>query len=214
MSEPSASEPAFDDVRTILKVRVLPEDAMPGPEDQPLLVARPLAAGLQEVLVLDFPGVIAAATPALLEKWGRPADELFALGLANVAEQDKPEVSLVKDSLIRAMTGESFFVATWVLLLDKLFKDLPVNGGLVSIPNRKAMLFRPILDITVAPDIGPFVAMTDMLFREGQGGVSSDIYWWHGGAMTLLPSKVTDAGIEFTPPDDFIDMIQALAAQA
>jgi hypothetical protein len=210
MSESSAHEPEFEEVRSTLKVWVCPEGnaAETSPDS---LVSRPMAPGLQAILVVDRPDSIAFVKPELAASWGKPVEELFALGLANVRKQDKPQAGLVNNSRIHALTGESFFVTTWSLMLDEVFDPIPEHGGLVAIPQSHVVFFMPIVDVSVAPQIGPMLALTDGLFKKGPDAVSPNLYWWRGGNLTHLPGGVTERGVEFTPTDDFLDVLNGLA---
>jgi hypothetical protein len=212
MSESSARAPEYDEVRSSLKVWVCPEgEAAPAPKDSP--VSRPMASGIQAVIVVDRPDSISFVTPELMGEWGKSVDELFEEALANVREQDEPEVNPVKGSAIQALTGESLFVTAWVLMLDRLFDPMPRHGGLVAMPQNRVLLFLPIVDVSVAPAIGPLIALSDGLFKKGPDSLSPNLYWWHDGSLTHLPGGVSERGVEFTPPDEFLDVLQSLAAE-
>jgi hypothetical protein len=181
------------------------------PDD--LLVIRAMAAGVKAVLVLDRPDSIAFVPPEVVDKWGKSVDELFELALANVREQDKPEANLVKGSEIRVLTGESPFVTAWALMLGGLFDPMPRHGGLVAMPQSRVLFFLPIVDVSIAPTIGPLIALSDGLFKKGPDSLSPNLYWWHDGSLTHLPGGVSERGVEFTPPDEFLEVLQSLAAE-
>lgn len=212
MSESTARAPEYDEVRSSLKVWVCPEgEAAPAPKDSP--VSRPVAPGIKAVIVVDRPDSIGFVTPELVGEWGKSVDELFEVALANVLEQDEPEVNPVKGSAIQALTGESLFVTAWVLMLDRLFDPMPRHGGLVAMPQSRVLLFLPIVDVSVAPAVGPLIALSDGLFKKGPDSLSPNLYWWHDGSLTYLPGGVSERGVEFTPPDEFLNVLQSLAAE-
>jgi hypothetical protein len=212
MSESPARAPEYEEVRSSLKVWVCPQgDAAAAPDDS--LVSRAMAAGVKAVLVIDRPDSIVSVTPEVVVKWGKSADELFDLALANVREQDRPAANVVKGSEIRVLTGESPFVTAWALMLDRLFDPMPQHGGLVAMPQSRVLFFLPIVDVSVAPAIGPLFALSDGLFKKGPDSLSPNLYWWHDGSLTHLPGGVSERGVEFTPPDEFLDVLQSLAAE-
>jgi len=198
---------AFEDVQSMIKVRLYPEDY--GVEGMPL-VSRVLAPGVLAILVIDYPTSIMSLTHQQIEKWERPIDELFELGLANVGAQDAPLSSDVTDTSIRMLTGETFFVATWALMLERLMQPVPEHGALVVLPHRHLLLYAPIVDVTVVQAFGPLLSIAARQFEAGPGSISPSLYWWRGGTLTLLPAKLIGRSIDFTPPDDFMAVLNAL----
>lgn len=212
MSQLPEHEPEFDEVRSILKVCIHPEgDAAETPPDQ--VVSRPMAPGVQAVLAIDRGDWIGVVKPELVERWGKLIAELFELGLANVREGGKPQASLLRGSQIRAFSGENPFATTWVLMLDELFDQMPEHGGLVAMPQSHVLLFLPIVDVTVALAIGPLIALADGLFNKGPDSLTPNLYWWRGGSLMHLPGGVSERGVEFTPPDEFLDVLNRLASE-
>jgi hypothetical protein len=203
----ASADRAFEDVRSMIKVRVYPEDY--GLEGEPI-VSRTLAPGVLAVLAIDYPTSVVVLTHEQVDKWGRPIDELFELGLANLIAQDLPDSSEVSDTPIRMLTGSSFFVATWVLLLDRLMQPVPEHGALVALPNRHLLLYAPIVDVTVVQAFGPLLSIAARQFEAGPGSISPSLYWWRNGTLTLLPATLIGRSIDFTPPDDFMAVLKTL----
>jgi hypothetical protein len=48
-------------------------------------------------------------------------------------------------------------------------------------------------------------------YQEGPGSLSPDLYWWHRGALTLLPSSIDRKGVQFFPPDAFVELLNSLS---
>jgi hypothetical protein len=205
-------EPDFEDARSMIKVRLYPENYAPTEEARKLLVSRPVAAGIQSVLVIDYPDSIGTVRAPLLEKWGRKADELFALGLANVRQQDVPDASLVGDGPIHLLSGNSFFVATWLLMLEKYLEPVPKKGALVIVPHRHALLFQPVVDVAIMNSVAPLLNIADMQFRQGPGSISPSLYWWKAGRVTLLPAELKDRQVRFAPTGEFMEVLNSLPA--
>jgi hypothetical protein len=206
-------EPDFEDVKSILKVRIYPEDYAPTEEVRQMLVSRPVAPGIQSVLVIDYPDSIGTVRAELPEKWGRKPDELFELGLANVRQRDVPDLNLVGDGPIRLLSGDSFFVATWLLMLEKYLEPVPEAGALAVVPHRHALLFQPIVDVAIMNSIGPLLNIAGMQFRQGPGSISPSLYWWQGGRVTQLPAELKDRQVYFAPSDEFMEVLNSLPAQ-
>jgi hypothetical protein len=206
----TTQDPDFEDVKSKLKVRIYPENYAP-PEASDMLISRPVAPGLQAVLVIDYPDTIGTVNPDQLEKWGRTADELFDLGLANVRKQDVPDLSVVKNTSISLLSGDSFFIATSVLMLEEQLKPVPEHGALVIVPHRHAVLFQPIVDASIVNAVGLLLRLADAQCRQGPGSISPNLYWWKDGHLTLLPSKREGGQFQFIPPSEFVAVLNALA---
>jgi hypothetical protein len=48
------------------------------------------------------------------------------------------------------------------------------------------------------------------MFEQGPGSISPDLYWWREGSVTLLPSQFDGSNIQFMPPDEFVQALNAL----
>jgi PAS domain-containing protein len=199
---PAAPVPTYRAVRSRLKVRIYPEiHAVNTRTAEPLLVYRPLAPGLQAVLVIDYPGRIAAVRPRFVEKWGRPVQELFETGLANVRQRDVPAMELLEESRIRILSGDSHFVTTWVLMLEQRLNPVPEHGAVVAIPHRHTVLFAPVLNQSVVNAVGQLLVTADLEFRRGPGSISPGVYWWRNGSLSLLAGRVAGRRADALPEE-------------
>lgn len=202
----------FDRARGLLKVRLYPEDASEAMERAGAVYRSPFAQVI-EALVYDFPHTVATVHADHLKAWGRPADEIFALGTANVRTSGKiaPQAfPLDGGGSLGALTGESFFTATHALFLADYLGAAP-RGALVSVPHRHTILYHRIDDLTAVKAIQAMLVAGFGMFQEGPGSISPHLYWWRDGRYTLLPSKVTAKSIDFEPPEEFVDLLNGLA---
>jgi len=199
----------FEQVKTTLVVRLAPEDAMP-PE---LLVARMDLPGTVSYLALDLPTSIRPLKPSEVAVWGKTNDELFELALENVVRLAKPEVStpeLEPGIACTALVGESFFVATHALLLDLHPECLGAHGSLVAVPHRHCVLAYPIEDLQVIQAIPRLAMIGRKLETEGPGSISPRLYWYHHGGFVVLPYEIKANTFNFSPPEDFVAVLNEL----
>jgi hypothetical protein len=205
----SAPDETFEEIRSMIKVRVYPENFGADNAD---VVSRPIAAGLQAILFIDYPTAIKSFSSGQAEKSGLSIDELFDLGLANVQAQDVPESSMIDGTPIRMLSGDSFFVATWALMLDRLPAPQSEHGALAVLPHRHLLLHVPIVDLSVVESVGPLLDIAGRQFQKGPGSITPSLYWWRSGSLTLLPATLTGHSVNFAPPDDFVEMLNLLPA--
>jgi hypothetical protein len=207
--------PPLNSVKSMLKVRIYPEDYAAGlPADAgELLVKRRLAPGAIAALAIDYPDTVVGVTPKAAQDWAVPVDELFQLGLDNVRSQDRPGVqrqTLDGGGSISLLIGDSFFTATWVLMLGEFLVPRSPHGAVVAIPNRHVVVFQPIVDLSVIEGTRAVMALAKRMHRDGPGSISPNIYWWRAGELTLLPTRLSDDSAFFEPPAEFIDVLNQL----
>jgi hypothetical protein len=206
---------AWGAVRDILKVRIYPDSYGQGlPAGAgPLLVSREVAGGIVAALAVDYPKTVASVPPDTAAGWGKPIDELFDIGMANVRSADRPVVErqeLEGGSKLTILAGDSFFTATWALMLDDFATGNPANGEIVAIPNRHMVGFVPIVDLSVVAAITPVITFALQFYEQGPGPVTQNIYWRHDGRLTLLPTELEGQTVRFAPPAEFIEMLNGL----
>lgn len=198
---------ALDNVREWLKVRLYHTDYLSQMGDSGLVHRQP-ADGLIETLVYDLPGSVRTVPPDHVRAWGVALEDLFRLGLANVrAERPAPVLQTFdvgKGAVLRALVGDSFFTASHILFLEEHLRETPEFGALVAVPHRHAALFHPITDMGVMSAVNSMIPIAFGMYQEGPGSLSSGIYWWKGGRLRLLPTRVTAQSITFSPTDDFV----------
>ncbi|MEW6223734.1 MAG: hypothetical protein AB1627_03820 [Chloroflexota bacterium] len=201
---------AFEEARALLKVRIYPSD-------QPMVsdggvVSSPLAPGLARVLVFDLPTTVATVPRDRLADWP-PVDELFAIATSNLRDEPAPSheaVSLDSGGTIDVHMGDSFFVASRVLMLPEIADLDGARGALVAFPHRHALLVHPIRDLAAIEAINLMVVLADQWYREGPGSLSPTVHWWHDGALTPILSEVRDRKVSVYPPDALVEVLNGL----
>lgn len=198
--------------RPHLKVRLYPRDTFHGDGEQ--FVVRDIADDLSAVLCFDLPSNVVTVNADSLARWNCTADEVWYQALANMRRTEKLDVDDVDvgGAILKAMTGDSFFVASNLLLLgDYLEPDLKW-GALAAVPNRHTLVFHPITDLTALRAIDAMVVMASGMCAEGPGSISPNLFWWRDGTLRTLPTVEADDHFEFVPPDDFVtEVLEPLA---
>ena len=202
--------------RPVLRLRLYSRDTFVEGADQ--FVLRDVADDLTAVLCYDLPSNVVTVTADTLPRWGVPADELYYQALANQrrAEQRAAIEEIdVGGAIVRAMTGDSYFVASNLLLLNDFVTDEPPLGVICAVPNRHTLVWHPIIDGSALRALDAMVVMAASLHAEGPGAISPNLYWWKDGALRTLPTRETEEHYEFVPPDDFVDeVLEVLAERA
>ncbi|HEY2958425.1 MAG TPA: hypothetical protein VGM21_09495 [Actinomycetota bacterium] len=201
---------------SVLKVRLYPDSLLEGHADQAPVVARHLAPGLLAVVARDLPETVEAVGREQAAGWGVHDDELFRLGYGNVAAQDRPLVQtrrLEPGFELTTLSGESFFTTTNALWPDRYVHVFPATGALVGVPHRHMVLVHPIRDFSALYAINLMIPSLDRLFRQGPGSLSPMLYWWRPGSFTLLPGDLVDQQVRFSPPSEFVHVLNRLAQQ-
>ena len=201
----------FEQVREMLAVRIGDEESLPTDK---LLFRRDLP-GTISYLVFDLPHSVESVPRELPDKWGKSVDELFALGLANVKDSAKPETERVEIQpgvAFTAYSGESFFTASFALLLDELPDATGEHGTLVAVPHRHMLLVHRIENADVIHAIQHLGVLALNLDEQGPGSISPNLYWYRAGKFTNLPFRIEGEEFHFRPPEEFMEMLNGLPA--
>ncbi|MCA1692395.1 MAG: hypothetical protein LC733_09420, partial [Actinobacteria bacterium] len=172
-SDDDPDDERFDDVRDHIKVRLYPSDYAAGLEVA--VLARPFAEGVQAVLTIDRPTVVATFPPENLERWGVGEEELFRLGYHNVRVEPRPEMerlSLEDGVDVTVLEGASFFTTTKVLWLEELLGPLPEHGVLVAMPVRNVLLVHSIEGFGAVLAVRHLLELSRRIHDEGPGSLS------------------------------------------
>lgn len=202
----------FSRVSEFLAVRIWPEGYFDKLDRSKILHRRDLP-GTVSALVFDMPSSIRNVTPEEIKGWGKSEEELFAIGLANVKENCIPNITsedLGDDVSLTLFSDESFFVASHALLLEEHEDCLGPFGTLIGIPHRHVLLTFAIEDMRVLPAIHKMIPIIAGMERDGPGSISPMLYWYQKGDFTELPYRLDKNNINFTPPEEFVDMLKLL----
>jgi hypothetical protein len=201
----------FERVREMLAVRIATYDFERG-----MVVSREDIPGTISYLCIDLPSSVISLHPNTAEEWGVPVDELFAIGLENVRRTCVPHIGrgeFEPGVPYYLLAGESFFVATHALMLRRWQGCEGKHGALVAIPHRHAVLCHPINDMRHALAVQRMYHAAQNMEKEGPGSITANLYWYHDGRYTLLPCELRGKDVLFTPPDEFVEMMNQLATE-
>ena len=204
----------YDQVKPILRVRLMPDASMGGVE-MPGSVTREIAPGILGVLVFDFPDSTAGVHLEHLACWPVDLDGVFEQALDNMAAEPTPVHEDVDtgDARLTVWYGDSFYVATRAL---RLTETLPagVTDALIAVPNRHTLLVHPIVDASAVPAMQAIYRMAIQLFRDGPGSISDQPYWWHEGSIVQVPHREDGRKIAVHPPDEFVALLEDVLARS
>ncbi len=205
----------FDTVKPVLKVRLYPEEALEDSEADAVVLARPVP-GLAAVLVYDFAHTVASVPREEANRWERTDDELRRVGLENLAEEpspDRKDLEVERGVVLRLLSGSSFFVSSQLLRLEHFLPPKLPYGALVCAPTRHLLVIHLIRDSRVLLAINAMIPRSFVACQSGPGSLLPDLYWWHRGELTLLPTSVEKDSVKFTPPAKFVERVmEPLAA--
>lgn len=55
------------------------------------------------------------------------------------------------------------------------------------------------------------MVITNGMFQEEPGSISSNIYWYHENKMTKLQYTLEGKSVNFFPPNEFIELLNKVA---
>ena len=200
---------AFEQVSEMLAVRIGDEQSLPTDK---LLLRRDLP-GTISYLVFDLPNSVESVPLELPGKWGKTPDELFAVALANVKRLAEPRVERVEirpGVSFTACHGDSFFTASFALMLDDIENAVGPHGTLVAIPHRHMLLFHRIDDAGAIHAVQHLGVLAVNLDQQGPGSISPNLFWYRDGKFVDLPFRIEGDTFNFRPPPAFMEMLDTL----
>lgn len=203
----------FDGIRSMFKVRLYPGASLGGMDPNPP-ASWELAPGLTAAFVYDLPTTVSTANAEQVEAWGIGHDELLVTALQNV-RNDAVEAQTVGRngaSAPIACVADHFFAASHALLLGERLPESATAGAVFAVPHRHALLYAPLIDVGVVQSINQLIQLGVSMFQQGPGSISPGLYWWRDGSVTLLPAQFDGKAVQFSPPDEFVQALNALPA--
>lgn len=183
--------------------------------DQENFIYRQLSGEMIAMLVFDLPDSVINIKPDQTEPWHKSIEELYAVGYANIRENYPIEI-MKEDFGETALTlaaGDHFFAPNIILALDTDYPHLVgSNGTLIGIPHRHAVLIYPIEDLGVLQAVNTLIPVIKGMNLEGPGSISHELYWYKNGQFHNLPYELSEKKLTFTPPEDFVNMLNTLNA--
>jgi hypothetical protein len=196
----------------LLAVRLWPEKHMETVGEEKCIVHHDLD-GIISTLAFDLPSAIRQVRPQDVALWDRPIDELFEIGLSNVRKMPRPrmsEVDIGDNIKLTLFSGDSFYVATYALLLKYYPSCVGTHGSLISVPTRHVVLCYPIQDINAIKAAHSLILVTNGIYNDGPGAISSNLYWYREDKFTLFPYEIVDKTLAIKPPDIFMKLLEGL----
>ena len=203
---------SFDGIRSMFKVRLYPGTSLGGMEPNPP-ASWELASGLTAAFVYDLPTTVSTANAEQVRDWGLDHDELLRAALDNLRVDAVEDQTIGEGrSAVVACVADHFFAASHALLLAERLPPEATAGAVFIVPHRHALLYAPMVDVGVVQSINQLIPMGVSMFQQGPGSISPGLYWWREGSVTLLPAEFDGQKVNFAPPDDFVQALNALSA--
>jgi hypothetical protein len=203
----------FEAVRSMLRVRLLADESMGGMRLDEMGGSRAFAPGILMTLVYDFPDSTASVPPNHVEGWPLDTDAVWQIATDNVGLEPQPTRQEVpaQGSVFTMAIDDSFYVATRAL---RLVDEVPpgTTDAVFAVPNRHMLLWHAIRDVSVVGAMQAMIQVTSKAFLDGPGSISNQLYWWHDGNVVHLPVNADGNRIAFAPPDEFVALLNTLAA--
>ncbi len=172
--------------------------------------------GTLSVVVIDLPSTLQTLTWADANVWGLEKNEIFAIALANTLEQLKRSNEVRPGNLdtelkINYLEGDDLLTAVQVLNSELIDIYCGTYGALISIPTRHLILSHPINDLRVIKAIQILGSVTSQANNAGPGSLSPLLYWYYNKNFIVLPYSIVEDKFDFTPPPEFISVLNGLS---
>lgn len=195
----------LEQVRPLLRTRV---EAVDEVADLTRVVGRHLNGDLVELLTVGSRPV----RPEEAGCWSVPTGQALELAVANVRSGERLEAESIELSgtPVTRLTGTAPSTATHLRWLAD-YLPVPADGVLAVLPDPYTLLVHPVDGIGVVRAIERL-----RVHAARTGGLSPQVYWWHGGRLTLIRADIVlqrgQTRLVVAPPPEFARVLARLAA--
>jgi hypothetical protein len=155
------------------------------------LVTRPLAPGLWETVVVDYPDSIMPLQRELIEDENE--DAVFGRALAMSLAKEPHEVATYEMYGVPLMHISGVHRYVGAAHLHVLARHVPPAsvpfGALVAFPIPELLLVHPIGQTQVFAAMEAMQALAAKHFEVGEKAISPQVYWWRPGAYERLDEQ-------------------------
>lgn len=197
-------------VAGLLRVRLYPAALDTGPVEP---VARPVAEGVQEILVIDTPTTVMTVNRKTAGDWAVSDADLFARARGNVRADGPLEVTAepVDGTRLSALHGDTEYVSAHALWAQ----DYPVTGSagsLVAVPVEGVVFAHPLEPdpAVTLPGMSALVRRAWAAYADGPRAISPHIYRsGPDGALALAAAVDVDGTtLSVRPTPEFQAIIE------
>ncbi|MFI0356202.1 hypothetical protein [Actinomadura sp. 9N407] len=173
----------------VLRVRIYTEEelsAVPGMREA--LVTRPLAPGLLQSVVVDYPDAIMPLNRSSIG--GTPENEIFGAALRASIEKEPHYIKTdeIWDVPITHIGETHRYVGSHVHALRRHLGPAPY-GALVSFPIPEYLIFHEIGSTHLFAAMEAMQGISRRHVEQGEKALTSQVYWWRAGAYEQLPEQ-------------------------
>jgi hypothetical protein len=170
-----------------LRLRVYREDAFPA-EVWPFLVTRPLAPGLLQAVVLDYPDTLSPVNRSDLG--GADENAVFARAAAlSLGEESYVQEQEAMALPMRVVGGTHRYVGSHLQVLRRYVDPATAPyGAFIALPLPEYIFIHVISPEThVVVAIDSLQSVSREFFSGGDHPITPQVYWWRPGAYEALP---------------------------
>lgn len=206
------SIPYFEKVEKYIAVRLYDSGYASYLEEENLVI-QDFAEDIIAMLVFDLPESVINIKPEQVQFWGKTIEELFVLGRKNIKENYPVNLSeeIVGEHSIWFAEADHFFASSFTFDIAEYPQTIGKKGSIVSIPNRHTVIIYPINDLEVLGAVSDILYLTKRMHEDGPGSITDKIYWYNDGKFINLPHKTENEKLIFSPPQIFVDILNALS---
>lgn len=201
----------FEKVKDYIGVRLYDNDYV-SHIGKALTIGYDFAGDIYAMIVFDFPDTVLNIQPYQIKPWNKTIHELFEIGLENI-KQKYPQ-TITKEKInefeIWYITSDHFFTSNIVFEIDKRKDFIGSKGAIVALPNRHNSFVYPINSLEVVEVINTIIPMVFKMYDDGPGALSKNLFWYFDKKFIEMPFMLKDGKIDFTPPQEFIEVLNSL----
>ena len=204
----------FEKIKKHLTIRIYPKDIVSqfGENYKEQLISRIDFKGTISLLCVDLPNKFATLNRENTKKWNTSPEELFEIAKENIATKYEklPVESRTIENVTISHCFERDYAVSYIIDFTNNCKELiGIFGTVISIPSKGAVLLHPINGNTVMESISIMAPATENIYRNDEGPITLDFYWYYKGKFHLFEAKDNGKSRTIKIPYQLIELLSA-----
>lgn len=207
---------SFEDFKDSLTLRIYQQKILSDEKFKDNIVF--FETGLIEtvyVLSFDQPDSTTSISKSIFEKWNKTREEVFAVALENslkLARKDFESFKINEDDTCYGITDLSLYGPLNFTRIKEV-PELQGNfGTFFTIPDTRNIIAYPVNDKKAITALNTLFRLAKNMFEGGYKPLTKTVFWLFNDKILPLTVEETEKGIHFTPPEEFVKVLNEIAA--
>lgn len=200
-----------EQILSLVKARLIPSSYIPDTHTQHFTYRYVVAAGLEAILMLDYPESATAVPDSVVNRFD--AEKLWKAGIAALAQEATDEAFSMNagSGQFLIVSTDSLFTASHVLDFPSFLPRFGVaeapRGVLFAVPSRHHLVFHVVEGPSALAVASEMRGFAQMVFGDHPGEISPEVFYWSAAGYEKITSVDEDDQLRVDGTGAFFDAV-------